>query len=101
MGKNRNPKWTREEALILFDSYIQVMQGHISKEEAVKTVSFRLRKMAIDSGVQIDDTFRNEDGIGMQFENINYIVTDGEYGLPNASKLFRDLISDYIEVLRK
>ena len=101
MIKNKNPKWTREEALILFDSYIQVMQGHISKEEAVKIVSLKLRKMAMDSGIQIDDTFRNEDGISMQFENINYIVTDGEYGLSNASELFKNLIADYIEILRK
>ena len=99
MTKLRNEKWTREEAIILFDAYIQVMKGYITKEEAVKHVSQRLRKIALDNNKLIDETYRNENGISMQFENINYIVSDGKYGLPNASQLFKNLVSDYLDVL--
>jgi len=44
-----------------------------------------LRRKAIAEGKQIDDTFRNINGMQMQLSNVQYLMTEGKRGLSGAS----------------
>lgn len=91
---NRVP-WNKEEALIIVDAFYQVKKGLITKRNAVKTVSNELRLLAIKNGIEIDDIFRNENGISMQMATLEHIYSEGETGLRSGSKLFREVMQLY------
>ena len=58
-------------------------------------VSNVLRMRAVNRGLKIDQTFRNEAGINMRFEELNYIDSNSNKGLRNTSKLFRETVKMY------
>ena len=58
--------WDKYEAALLLNYCIRIEKGEISKAEAISTVSQMLRNRAIRKGYEIDDVFRNENGISMQ-----------------------------------
>lgn len=87
--------WDNEEAAILIDACIQFNQRKITKQQAVKDVSKRLRGRAVNKGIEIDDVFRNENGITMQFMLMNELLTDEKSGLRGASKLFVKMVEMY------
>ena len=58
--------WDKYETAILLDAGLQVKRGEVSRKTAVKTVSALLRERAICKGIEIDEVFRNENGISMQ-----------------------------------
>ena len=53
---------------ILISACAEYNNNKISKKDAIKLVSKEFGKRAIENGVLIDDVFRNESGISMQFE---------------------------------
>lgn len=61
----RQPIWTPYEVAMLIDAYWQIEKGFISKKEAVADISIRFRNHAIMQGQNVDDTFRNENGISI------------------------------------
>ena len=69
--------WDRDEALILFDGLLSVLNGEQPRLRVVKAVSEELRKRALNKGIEIDDVFRNTNGISMQLQLMEYIFTDG------------------------
>ena len=77
--------WDRDEALILLDGLLSVLNGEQPRLKAVKSVSEELRKRAVDKGIEIDEVFRNTNGISMQMGVMEYIYTDGEHGLKKSS----------------
>ena len=97
MGGNMALKipWEQEEAVILLDALLKVRNGDITRKEAVANVSNELRQRAINKGIKIDDIFRNINGIGLQMSFMEYIITDGKQGMPQASKLFKETIKLY------
>ena len=99
MGGNMALKipWEQEEAVILLDALLKVRNGDITRKEAVANVSNELRQRAINKGIKIDDIFRNINGIGLQMSFMEYIITDGKQGMPQASKLFKETIKLYNE----
>ena len=58
--------WSRHEAAILLDGYIKVLKGELPRLRIIKRVSADLRKMAINNGMEVDDIFRNENGISFR-----------------------------------
>ena len=66
--------WDKYEAALLLNYCIRIEKGEISKAEAISTVSQMLRNRAIRKGYEIDDVFRNENGISMQISSMNAIV---------------------------
>ena len=64
--------WTQEEAIVLLDALIKVLNGHLTRSEAEMLVSKMLRKRAINCGVEIDDTFRHITGIHLQMLTMDY-----------------------------
>lgn len=87
--------WDRYEVAVLIDASIKVINNEITKKDAVKNVSLRLRKKAVNSGIIIDNVYRNENGISMQMNIIIAMLLNKKSGLHNASKLFNDVVTIY------
>ncbi len=87
--------WDKQETAILIDAYLRVKNKELSKQEAVKEVSTLLRRRAVLSGIEIDEIFRNENGISMQMKNIDGLVDEKTSGLHSATKLFTDMVALY------
>ena len=64
--RKRQAPWNKYEAVILLQGVLDVQSGKLSRMDAIKEVSARLRKMALNSGIEIDDTYRNVNGISFQ-----------------------------------
>ena len=62
--------WDRYEAALLLSYCLKIEAGDIPRKEAVDIVSNTLRKRAEVQGVEIDETFRNTNGISMQMSAI-------------------------------
>lgn len=58
-------------------------------------MALTLRKMTIDSGIEIDDKYRNENSISMQITSISSLLNEKETGLHGASKLFAETVELY------
>ena len=83
--------WDDCEAAYLLYELIRVLNNEISRKEAIQLVSNTLRKRALKRGVEIDEVFRNINGITLQMSVMEYIYTDGKHGLkkPSMPKLFQ------------
>lgn len=64
---------------------------------AIVAVSSKLRSRAKRNGIEVDDIFRNVNGITLQMSTMEYILTDGEKGMKKSSmpKLFQDAVAMY------
>lgn len=80
---------------LLIEAYQQWKQGEVDKDDAVATLSKRLRGRMLRLGTTISDTYRNENGINLQLSAIDYCFTDGIWGLGKPSKLFREMVALY------
>ena len=81
--------WNEQEALLLFDTYEKIQNNPDKKSALVSALSINLRRMAVDRGVTIDDTFRNNTGISMRLSEIDKILHPDNKGLTKTSELFR------------
>lgn len=87
--------WDEQETALLIDAYLRVKNKELSQREAVKEVSFLLRRRAILSGLEIDEVFRNINGITMQMKIIGGLVDERPSGLHSATKMFNDMVALY------
>lgn len=87
--------WDKQETAILIDAYLRVKNKELSQQDAVKEVSTLLRRRAILSDIEIDDIFRNVNGITMQMKIIGGLVDDRPSGLHSATKMFTDMVALY------
>lgn len=83
--------WNKYEAALLVNAYEKVSAGELSRKEASKMLSERLRYRMLLNNIEVSDQYRNENGIYMQMSAIEYCMTRGEKGLENPSKLFVDI----------
>ncbi len=83
--------WDKYEAALLLDYCIKVENKVLSRDEAVSIVSQRLRRRAIVAGLEIDDVFRNENGISMQYSAMRNCYIGKKNGL-TISKLFYEIV---------
>ena len=89
--------WDRDEAIILLDGLLSVLNGEKPRSEVIDAVSKELRQRAIDKGIEIDEVFRNINGISMKMGEMEYFFTDGKQGLKKSvvSKVFNDVVTLY------
>lgn len=87
--------WDKQETALLIDAYVRVKSKELSQQEAIKEISILLRRRAIYSGIQIDDVFRNINGITMQMKIVGGLVDDCPSGLHSATKIFNDMVALY------
>ena len=88
------PAWSKYEAAILLDGYLEVFSGKTPNKDIVRRVSKDLRRMAINQGVSIDNTFRNENGISFQIRSMESAYLGHTVSKP-ASRLFSDVVDLY------
>ena len=98
--------WDKFEVALLIDACNQVLNKRIAKSEIVSQLSVALRSRAVKQGVEIDEIFRNENGISLQMTKMDYLLTKGKIGLPGASKLYSEIAdlsksnpADFIKLL--
>ena len=84
-------EWDKYEVALLIDACEQVSQKRIPRSKMVALLSSSLRLRAEIKGMEIDDIFRNENGISLQMTKMEYLLTDGMAGLPGASKLYVEI----------
>ena len=91
---NRQPKWDIYEAVILLDGYLDVLNANQTKVQIVKRVSADLRQMAVNRGIEIDDIYRNENGISYQIQSMASAYRGEKIYIP-ATKLFVEAVELY------
>ncbi len=91
---NRQPQWDIYEAVILLDGYLEVLQANQPKARIVKRISADLRRMAVNRGVEIDDIYRNENGISYQIQSMDSAYKGKKVYVP-ATKLFEQAVKLY------
>lgn len=79
--------WDRYEAALLLSYCLKIEAGDIPRKEAVDIVSNTLRKRAEVQGVEIDETFRNTNGISMQMSAIRNCYLGKDHGLAGSKLL--------------
>lgn len=89
--------WDMSEAIIMLNALIAAREGRMSRKDAIVAVSSKLRSRAKRNGIEVDDIFRNVNGITLQMSTMEYILTDGEKGMKKSSmpKLFQDAVAMY------
>lgn len=86
--------WSQHEVALLFDAYLRAAKGADLQQTAAQ-LSVTLREMAQRTGVDIDETYRNVNGIKMQLANVQYLFTGGVKGLSGASGMIRQMYEQY------
>lgn len=99
--------WDKYEVALLFKAYENIASGENFKTEAVK-LSNTLRQYAVNHGLEINDTYRNVNGMNMHLAQVQYLFTQGRKGLPSASKAAREMYeiyqsnyNDYLSLLKE
>lgn len=85
--------WDKYEAIILLEAWFQVKAG-APKLQMVNLVSYQLRTKALNQGIEIDDIFRNTNGISFQLMSMATAYEQQNMGKA-ASKLFLEIADLY------
>ena len=89
-------RWDIEEVVAIIDIYFRTSAGEIENLNAeLLKLSQALNVRADCLHIKHDDKFRNLNGMQCIFENIRYVVTDGDVGLSNANKLHYTVVDVY------
>ena len=62
------PRWDEQEVALLLDAYLRIEAGS-SQKTVAEELSDTLRLRAVNRGFDIDDQFRNVNGMIMQLSN--------------------------------
>lgn len=87
--------WDKYETAILIEASLKIINKEISRKDGIFEVSNTLRQRAINNGIQIDDKFRNVNGISMQIAMMISLVQEQDSPLHNYSKLFTEMVALY------
>ena len=91
---SRQPQWNIYEAVILLDAYLKLQNKEQPRSHIVKDVSAALRQMATNQNLEIDDAYRNENGISYQIQSMESAYKGVNIHVP-ATKLFTEVVSIY------
>lgn len=87
--------WNKYEAAILLEGLLDVLDKGAPRKEIIKRVSFDLREMARQQGEEIDEIFRNENGIFFQMESMESALKGYTATKKPATKLFTQVVNLY------
>lgn len=90
----RPPAWDEYEAILLLDGLLDIKQNGMSRNEVIKRVSGDLRMMAQNRGVEIDELYRNVNGITFQIQSMESAYC-GQTIFKPATKLFSEVAGIY------
>ena len=87
--------WDIEEAVLMLDMLLKSFDGKLTRKEAIRQVSEKLRRRAVNRGITIDDIFRNENGIAFQMSALEVAYTGIKTKLKQPTKLFVETVNLY------
>ena len=90
----RQQQWNIYEAVILLDAFLKTQSDSLTRSEAIQYVSTQLRKMAKNNGFEIDDIYRNTNGITFQMASMESAYYGKTITKP-ATHLFTEVVSIY------
>lgn len=90
----RQAPFTQHEAVLLLDAFLQTVSGDASRKDAVSNCSAALRQMAKTNGIEIDDTYRNVNGITFQMASMESAYR-GRTIMKPATRLFTETVEMY------
>ena len=96
---NKQPKWDIYEAVILLDGYLEWLNTNQPKTKIIKRISADLRRMATNRGTEIDDIYRNENGISYQIQSIDSAYKGKKVYVP-ATRLFEETVELFISTTK-
>lgn len=76
--------WSDNEIALLVDVTLNTIENPKSYKANVERLSKNLREMAVAQGIDIDDKYRNCNGIILQMTKMKYLLTNGKEGLPGV-----------------
>lgn len=86
--------WDKYETALLIDTFWEIEKFPSQKQELIKGLSETLRLKAINSGLMIDEKFRNVNGITMQLTPIAHAFFPDRPSL-TSSKMFDQMVELY------
>lgn len=86
--------WDKYEVALLIDCYENIKNGEDQKS-ALMRLSKDLRNMAIFAGKNIDETYRNYNGMVWQYAYIKQAFNKGSYGTRRPTPLFVKMVELY------
>ncbi len=91
--------WNDMECAILLEACLEYLKEPtpFKKTELICRVSKDLRQMAINEGMEIQDKFRNENGIAWQMQIMLGCLTNGDNGIVRTTKAFDRIIMNFKE----
>ena len=87
--------WDIEEAVLMLDMLLKSIDGRLTRKEAIRQVSEKLRRRAVNRGITIDDIFRNENGITFQMSALEVAYTGRKTKLKQPTKIFVETVNLY------
>lgn len=87
--------WDEHEEAILLKALIDVLNHKIERKQTISEVSLQLRNLAKARRIEIDDKFRNENGISLQMNCLEYAYTEGKSGLYVTRGWYFDIVWKY------
>ena len=94
--EERQPSWDKYEAAILLEGLLASIKGELTRSDAIKAVSRDLRAMALHRGMEVDEVYRNKNGISLQMKSMESAYL-GHTVFKPATKLFADVAGLYHE----
>lgn len=92
----RQLPWNRYEVALLLDAYLQIQEEPQKEKEILANLSKILRERALRLGHTIDATFRNENGMSIQYQRMKFLMTDGAVGFDGPiSRSFHEVVDIY------
>lgn len=88
--------WTKHEAVVLLDACIEIISNESRRTEIIQRVSNELRQMARNNGLEIDDVYRNINGIQFQMKSMESAFW-GKTIVKPSTALFREVTELYKE----
>lgn len=84
--------WDVEELVALVDVYERESSGLLQDlSEELESLSNVLVKRVDLLGIGHDEKYRNLNGLKMMYQNLQYVMSDGERGLSRASRAMYDV----------
>lgn len=102
-----NRSWNKYEYALLIEVCTRVNSKEMSPDYACRLLSINLRKMAVNNGEEISDTFRNEDGMRWYVFTVCEALTDaasgrmyGDKNIMGMLELYRNNRPEFIRLLK-
>ncbi len=87
--------WDKYEVALLIEAYQNIKKGRVDKNTALVALSQNLRQIAKNEGLEIDDTFRNMNGMQWQLGFIERAFIGEDYESRTPPKIFMEMVAVY------